>query len=255
MDDSVNNLENSQIENSQNSYKAKSSSNPEHHKNAKLVLVVLFIILVIAIIVLSVFLVQEKSNNKIIINEVSQSNQENISSEIEYTSEKSLETPEGYQIYRGESYSFYYPIDWGDPIVVETLASDFIGERFYNQNVKYNLEGNYWEYVEDQGFDGEGYAWDVQVLRKSKDITVWGFGFGDAGCGKSDPTYLVGNKIIQITMPVVCAYEDSVSGTFVEGEVEINLSQDNKIKMNTDDYNYTEDAILDSIVLDAAGKL
>jgi membrane protein implicated in regulation of membrane protease activity len=255
MDEPVNNLDNSGDINNQNNNTPLNSNHPEHHKNAKVVLILAFILLVAAIVVLSVFLVQEKSNNEQKVNEVSQSSEENTETTTEVVLEETSKIPEGFEIYEGDSFSFYYPVKWGDPVVVQKAVSDFIGERFYNQNVKYNVDGNYWEYVDEEGFESEGYAGDVTVLRKSKDITVWGFGFGDAGCGKSDPTYLVGDTIVQVTMPIVCAFEDSVSGTFEEGEVEVNLSQDNRINMKDEDYELAVDTILDSIVLNASSEL
>jgi hypothetical protein len=203
----------------------------------------------------SYFLIKENTQDTAETNTANTSEVSNQTDDLDTEDSTDTLVPDGFTEYSRDGFSFYYPSDWGDPNVVETPVSEFIGERFYNQNVAYNLEGNYWEYIEDQGFDGEGYAGDVPVLRKSKDITVWGFGFGDAGCGKSDPTYLVADKMIQITMPIVCAYEDSVSGTFVEGEVEVNLSQDKKINMTQVDYETAVDTILDRIVLSAAGEI
>lgn len=115
--------------------------------------------------------------------------------------------PDGFVEYKDEklNLTFIYPKTWKIDAGVETYPLGHVFEKRYIGSVTYEPEAKYWVFAEDSEIYGDkGTKADIDIDYKDSSITIWRFGFGDAGAQVSIPTFVWDDQIVQITTPVTC---------------------------------------------------
>ncbi len=169
------------------------------------VVTILLVILVVGLIGVVGWLVMDKQkDSKSDKPTTAQSTQSETVIDKNQIDPKQESIPTGWKKYtENKNFEFIYPEKWSKVIKVEEFPLSHVFSIRYVGDVKLNSKKDGWVHARDAVGETAG-ADAVVTKEKSPSISVWRFGFGDAGFGSFIPTFSVGDRVFQITTESFC---------------------------------------------------
>ena len=131
-----------------------------------------------------------------------------------------VEPPEGFELVKDESVSYFYPEGWPAATLSSQPISSAVFEIKFWPSISYDLEAEQWVAADSnyEGYTKGDLVDDINPVKPvhEGDLTIYNFGFADAGCGASKYVFISGNSVYDLVMPGVCGAD--IPYFIVDGE-------------------------------------